>query len=201
VSELTPAIAAPLGDVTTERLLLRRFELGDLDDLALVFSNPAVWQFPFGRALTRTETQSFLDSQLREWQERGFGLWAARVRDSGRLIGYIGLSVPTFLPEILPAVEVGWRLAPNVWGFGYATEGATAALDQAFTTLGLAQVCSVPQRDNLASVRVAERLGMRRVRSVTIPPTDRRGSLAATLFEIEESGWRSMIAGRRGAGR
>ena len=91
-------------------------------------------------------------------------------------LGYLGLSVPTFLPEILPAVEVGWRLRPDAWGQGLATEGAGAALDEAFTTLGLDEVCSVPQADNPASIRVAERLGMRLDRQVEIPANERRGA-------------------------
>jgi RimJ/RimL family protein N-acetyltransferase len=108
-------------------------------------------------------------AQIREWDECGFGNWAARTRAEGRIIGYVGLSVPTFLPDILPAVEAGWRFTPSAWGQGYATEGATAALDDAFGTLGLDRVCSVPQADNPPSARVAERLGMSLVRQVTIP--------------------------------
>jgi RimJ/RimL family protein N-acetyltransferase len=182
-------VAAPLGDVETERLSLKRFEGGDLEDLATVFAHPEVWQSPFGRAFTRDETQAFLNRQIERWGDRGFGLWAARLRDGGELIGFIGLSVPTFLPEILPAVEVGWRLTPSAWGFGYATEGGAAALDEAFTTLGLARVCSVPQSGNAPSIAVAERLGMKRVRDVTVPANDRRGEVPAILFEIDRAGW------------
>lgn len=190
MSELVPRIAAPLGNVETDRLLLRRFEAADLDALAAAFAHPEVWQFPYGRPLTRDETSEFLDAQIKEWEELGFGLWAARLRSTGDLIGFVGLSVPTFLPEILPAVEVGWRLVPGAWGFGYASEGAAAALDQAFTTLGLDWVCSLPQSDNLPSIRVAERLGMKRVRSLIIPATARRGEVATTLFRITDAEWR-----------
>lgn len=189
MNELSPPITAPLGDVETARLLLTRFEHSDLDELAAVFAHPEVWRFPYGRSLTREETENFLDAQIKEWEERGFGLWATRMRGNGELIGFVGLSVPTFLPEVLPAVEVGWRLVPTAWGFGYATEGAAAALDQAFSTLGLARVCSLPQSDNQPSVRVAERLGMRRVRQVTIPANERRGDVAAFLYEIDSTEW------------
>jgi RimJ/RimL family protein N-acetyltransferase len=184
-----PPVARPLGDVATERLRLRRMEPGDVDHLAPVFAKEDVWRFPYGRGLTRAETQAFVDAQVRDWDRSGFACWVASERAGGRVVGFVGLSVPRFLPEILPAVEVGWRLDPDVWGRGYATEGAAAALDEAFTTLGLGEVCSVPQADNPASVRVAERLGMRLARSVTIPPNERRGELTALLFEITAADW------------
>ncbi|MGH9259300.1 MAG: GNAT family N-acetyltransferase, partial [Acidimicrobiales bacterium] len=118
-----PPIAAPLADVTTDRLRLRRFDDDDLDELAAVFAKPEVWRYPYGRALTRTETQAFLAAQIREWDECRFGCWLAIERATDRVAGYVGLSVPRFLPEILPAVEVGWRFDPAVRGRGYASEG------------------------------------------------------------------------------
>lgn len=187
--EQAPPIAAPLPDVQTDRLDLRRFHQGDLDELAEVFAHREVWQFPYGRGFTRAETQVFLDLQIGEWETLGFGCWAARTLEHGRLVGYVGLSVPTFLPEILPAVEVGWRFAPAAWGRGFATEGAAAALDHAFGTLKLDRVCSVPQADNPPSAAVAERLGMTLVREVCIPSNDRRGELVGLLYEITSDEW------------
>jgi RimJ/RimL family protein N-acetyltransferase len=196
VSRPHPPIAAPLGDAETSRLLLRRFHNEDLDELASVFSHPEVWIFPYGRAFDRAETQAFLDAQLEHWEECGFGCWTARPRADTRLIGYVGLSVPTFLPEILPAVEVGWRFTPSAWGHGYATEGAAVALDQAFTKLGLQQVCSLPQTDNPRSCLVAERLGMRRVGERVVAADDRRGAVTAAVYEIDAGEWLA----RRGSG-
>jgi RimJ/RimL family protein N-acetyltransferase len=193
-----PPVAAPLGDVETERLELRRFRPDDLDGLAAVFAKPEVWQYPFGRGFTREETQAFLARQMSHWSMAGFGLWLTIERRTGSVIGFVGLSVPTFLPEVLPTVEVGWRLDPSVWGHGYATEGAAAALDEAFTTLGLSEVCSVPQAENPASVRVAERLGMRFSRSVAIPAHAGLEALSAKLFHITTDEWRAR---QRRAGR
>jgi RimJ/RimL family protein N-acetyltransferase len=139
--------------------------------------------------MTREETEAFLDGQLAHWAQHGFGCWTAREIASERLIGYLGLSVPTFLPEILPAVEVGWRLAPTAWGNGYATEGADAALREAFTTLGLDWVCSLPQADNPRSGRVAERLGMQLIRAVTVPADARRGEVVAQHYQIDRRDW------------
>ncbi len=184
-----PPIAAPLGPVQTERLDLRRFEAADLGGLAAVFAKPEVWEFPYGRAFTHEETQWFLDAQVEEWSERGFGLWLAALRSTGQIVGYVGLSVPTFLPEILPAVEVGWRFDPDVWGQGLATEGARAALEAGFTTLGLPAICSLPQTSNPASYRVCERLDMSLERVIRCPPTDRRGSVDARLYTMSRAQW------------
>lgn len=186
-----PPILKPLGDVMTERLELRSFRSEDLDDLAVVFAKPEVWRFPYRRGLSREETAAFLETQLQEWNTCGFGCWIAVERASDRVIGYLGISVPTFLPEVLPAVEVGWRLDPEVWGRGYASEGARASLAEAFTTLGLDEVCSIPQRDNPASSRVCERIGMRLEREVAIPANSRRGELTGLLYKMTRADWLS----------
>jgi len=189
---LSPPIAAPLGSVTTDRLDLRPFDEADLDGLAAVFANPEVWQFPYGRAFRRDETEVFLANQQREWAEYGFGCWIARERSSGDIVGYAGLSVPAFLPEILPAVEVGWRFDPKVWGVGYASEAARAALREGFTTLGLTEITSVPQADNPPSAAVCERLGMRLDREVVIPANDRRGELTGLLYVMTKPAWQAQ---------
>ena len=97
--------------------------------------------------------------------------------------------MPIFLPEILPAVEVGWRFDPMFWGKGLATEAANAALREAFETLHLQQVVSVPQAGNARSSNVCQRLGMRLSRTVTIPANDRRGALEGLLYEMSRGEW------------
>lgn len=186
---LAPPIDAPLGPVQTERMLLRRFELSDLDGLAAVFAHAEVWQYPYGRAFTRDETAVFLDAQLSEWDECGFGCWIAISKSSSEPIGYVGLSVPMFLPEVLPAVEVGWRFAPSVWGQGFASEGARAALTEGFSTLGLHEICSLPQSLNPASYKVCERIGMNFERTVECPATNRRGPVEARLYTMSQTAW------------
>jgi RimJ/RimL family protein N-acetyltransferase len=181
-SELHPPVRGPLGDVETERLRLSRLQAADLDELARVFDKPEVWEFPLGRGLTGEETEHFLEKQIELWSTSGFGLWLATDRRSDRAIGFVGLSVPRFMPAILPAVEVGWRLDPAFWGRGYASEGASAALGQAFGTLGLETVCSLPQTANPRSMRVAARLGMKPERPVEIPGTEARGPVEVMPF-------------------
>lgn len=184
-----PRIAAPLGAVTTDRLELRRFEKTDLDGLADVFAKREVWEFPYGRAFTRDETSRFLESQMQEWDECGFGCWIAVLRETHQTIGYVGLSVPMFLPDILPAVEVGWRFDPGHWGQGLASEGARAALREGFTTLGLSEICSLPQSANPPSCNLCERIGMTFHRTVQCPPTDRRDGVEARMYVMSSEEW------------
>lgn len=186
---LVPDVSAPLGSAQTDRLQLRRFESSDLDALAEVFAKPEVWRFPYGRAFTRLETSSFLDAQMQEWEECGFGCWIAILSETSQVIGYVGLSVPRFLPEILPAVEVGWRFDPAHWGQGLATEGAGAALREGFNTLGLSEICSLPQSANPRSFGVCERLGMSLMRNVQCPATDRRGEVEARMYVMSSAEW------------
>jgi RimJ/RimL family protein N-acetyltransferase len=178
-----------MGGAVTSRLELLPIDEDVTEALAGVFAKPEVWMFPFGRGFSRSETEEFVAAQAGHWRTLGFGLWALVERSLGKTIGYAGLSVPTFLPEVLPAVEVGWRLDPEASGHGYASEAATAALEQAFTTLGLAEVLSLPQVDNPPSVRVAERLGMQLRGTTTAPATAKRGPVHVAVMSITCGQW------------
>jgi RimJ/RimL family protein N-acetyltransferase len=74
------------------------------------------------------QTKAGIGACEREWDRHGFGLFALELRATGELIGFTGLAVPEFLPEVMPAVEIGWRLGRPFWGQGLATEAARAAL-------------------------------------------------------------------------
>ena len=144
--------------IETERLRLREWSLDDLDALAEVFAEPSVWRFPFGRGFSREETRSFLERQVERRRNHGFEMWAAERKADGDVIGFIGLAIPHWLPVVMPAVEVGWRLHPKSWGLGLATEGGGACLRYGFETLGLDRIVAIFDPDNLASGRVMDRL-------------------------------------------
>jgi RimJ/RimL family protein N-acetyltransferase len=150
--------------IETERLLLRPWRpKADLAGLAAVNGDEAVmrWIPPF-RAMTRNESAAVLERIVAHWDDHGFGLWALEPRQDGPgCIGFAGLAVPGFLPEVLPTVEVGWRLSSAWWGRGLATEAARASIEYAFGPLGLASVVSIIDPHNDASLRVAAKLGMR----------------------------------------
>jgi RimJ/RimL family protein N-acetyltransferase len=161
----------------TDRLLLRPWRPAeDLDALAALNSDPAVmrWVTP-NRPLRREESADLLDRVVRHWDEHGFGLWAVVPREAGaRCIGFAGLAIPSFLPAILPAVEVGWRLAPDWWGRGLATEAARASIAFGFERLGLRSIITIVDARNQRSLRVAGKLGMRPGPDRLHPVTRRR---------------------------
>jgi len=175
----------------TERLVLRPFVVEDLDALAAVFAEPAVWQYPVGRGFTREESRGFLERQILHWETHGFGMWAAELKGARQLTGFIGLSVPTWLPAVLPAVEVGWRLHPDHWGKGLATEGGGASLRFGFEELHLDRIISIFMSENAASGRVMAKLGMQECLT-TLDPA--RGMLLS-VTEIRRVTWEALRGG------
>jgi RimJ/RimL family protein N-acetyltransferase len=163
--------------IETERLLLRPWRRAeDLDAFAAINAEEAVmrWVAP-NRPLSRAESAGLLDRIVAHWDEHGFGLWAVVPREgAARCIGFAGLAIPSFLPAVLPAVEVGWRLAPEWWGRGVATEAARASVEYGFERLGLRCIVSIIDERNARSLAVAERLGMRRGADRLHPVTRRR---------------------------
>jgi len=147
--------------IVTERLLLREWRDADVDAFTVMNADPVVMQF-FPQTYTAERTLRFV-ARIREcWAERGYGLWAVERKDTASFIGYVGLWPATFPAHFTPAVEVGWRLAAEQWGHGYATEAARAALAYGFDSLGLEEIVSFTSSINVRSWRVMERLGMRR---------------------------------------
>ncbi len=161
-----------MDEVCTERLRLRRFRAGDAEAYAAVNADPLVVRY-LGGEIDRAASDAQLARIMAHWDEHGFGLWAAEQRTDGRMIGFTGLSIPGFLPAVLPAVEVGWRLASDVWGRGLATEGGRAAIEWGFGGLGLDRIISIIDPENIASLRVAEKLGMRPGRDEIHPASGR----------------------------
>jgi RimJ/RimL family protein N-acetyltransferase len=116
----------------------------------------------FPAPMTREASDSFAERIRRHLEEEGWGLWAVEVAGGASFIGFVGLARPSFEAHFTPAVEVGWRLAREHWGHGYATEAGKAALGYGFAELGLDEIVSFTSPLNEPSWRVMERLGMTR---------------------------------------
>lgn len=148
-------------ELLTARLRLRRWVVADHEPFAALNADPAVMEY-FPDPLSRQQSDDLIEAIERGFEQRGFGLWAVEVRATGAFIGFTGLSEPSYETHFTPAVEIGWRLAREAWGEGYATEAARASLAFGFEQLDLDQIVSFTPAENTRSRAVMERIGMRR---------------------------------------
>ena len=140
-------------------MILRPWQESDLEPFAQLNADPRVMEyFPF--VLSCKESDDLARRIIVKLEEQGWGLWAASVPDVADFIGFIGLAKPSFEAHFTPAVEVGWRLAFDHWGKGYATEGAKAALAYGFDTINLPEIVSFTAVQNMRSRRIMEKIGM-----------------------------------------
>jgi RimJ/RimL family protein N-acetyltransferase len=123
-----------------------------------------------GSVRDEQQTRAGIEAWESEWDRHGFGLFALELRTTGKLIGFAGLAVPEFLPEVMPAAEIGWRLSRSFWGQGLATEAARVALRFGLIDRGLQRIVSIAQVGNDASERIMAKLGMHLERE-TVDPT------------------------------
>lgn len=147
-------------ELDTERLRLRRWREADREPFAALNADPEVMRY-FAEPLSRAASDASIDGWQRQFEERGWSNWAAELRATGELLGFVGLSVPRRTLPFSPCVEIGWRLARGHWGRGYATEGARAALQVGFERLGLPEIVSFTTLSNRPSRAVMERIGLR----------------------------------------
>lgn len=139
------------------RVLLRSWRGDDLDSFAALNADPVVTEFLAGPRSREASAEMIARLQA-GIDERGWGLWAVDV--GGRCIGFTGITHPRFESHFTPCVEIGWRLAREAWGHGYATEAARVALAFGFAVLNLAEIVAFTAAGNVRSRRVMERIGM-----------------------------------------
>ena len=149
----------PQSLLTTDRLILRRWQPGDREPFAALNADPEVMEH-FPATMTRAESDALIEAIEARFDGLGFGFWALEIAGTGEFIGFTGLSVPRFQAHFTPAVEIGWRLSRPSWGHGYASEAARCALGVAFEELGLAEVVSFTSTSNVRSQAVMRRIGM-----------------------------------------
>lgn len=153
------ATVADLDQLVTARLVMRRWRPEDEAAMVAINSDPEVTRY-LNRPVTAAATAAFHASVVEHWERHGFGFYALELREDGRFVGFTGVGYPNFLPELAARPELGWRLAREAWGRGLATEAALAARDNAFGRLGLAELISIIHPENVASCRVAAKVGM-----------------------------------------
>jgi RimJ/RimL family protein N-acetyltransferase len=144
--------------IETERVVIREFVREDRDAMLTVYGDPEVMRYIPGGVLDAAGVEAVIEGQLAAQAARGFGYWALLERESGAVIGDVGFGIF----ELTRDLEVGYTLARSAWGRGYATESAGACLEVGLAQLNVARIVAVVDRANAASIRVAERLGMRK---------------------------------------
>jgi RimJ/RimL family protein N-acetyltransferase len=160
---------AELIELETEQLHLRQWIESDREPFARLNADPRVMEF-LPSILDRAASDAMIDRLQTKIAERGWGFWAVESKQDNQFIGFVGLQIPKADFPFSPCVEIGWRLAFEYWGKGYATEAAQAALKVGFVggafpwgnRLELPEIVSFTAIDNHRSSAVMERLGMNR---------------------------------------
>jgi RimJ/RimL family protein N-acetyltransferase len=148
--------------LTTKRLTLTPINQDDMVDLRALWQDEAFTRFITGRALTEEEVWLRCLRDIGQWQALGHGNWAIRETATGDYVGTVGIL--DYRRDITPAInapELGWGLSPKFQGQGMATEAVQAALNWADQNLNAPRTLCMISTDNLASVRLAQRLGYR----------------------------------------
>jgi RimJ/RimL family protein N-acetyltransferase len=189
-------------EMETPRLRLRQWHHADREPFAAMNADGRVMQY-FAVPLSRERSDALVDRCQRLIEQRGWGLWAAEIKDGGCFIGFTGLHIP--VPELPPSpcVEVGWRLAYEYWGRGYATEAAAEVLRFGFETLALTEIVSFTSLKNQRSIAVMQRLGMRRDPVTFDHPSVPAGSelREQVVYRLALRDWRALASRAESATR
>ncbi|WP_404785325.1 GNAT family N-acetyltransferase [Altericista sp. CCNU0014] len=182
-------------ELYTQRLRLRQWHPDDKEAFAGLNADPRVMEF-FPGCLARAASDAMVERLQSLISERGWGLWAVEIMGTAKFAGFVGLHIPTAELPFSPCVEVGWRLAFEHWGKGYAPEAARAALQFGFEVLHLSEIVSFTALCNRRSRSVMVKLGMRED-----PKTFEHPSLPVghplrehCLYRLSQRDWHGAIA-------
>ena len=151
--------------IETPRLILRPPRADDLDGWTEMMTDELSARF-IGGVASRSVCWRQLMAMIGAWHSHGFAMFSVIEKESGRWVGRLG----PWQPDGWPGPEIGWAIVRDRWGRGYAVEGATAAMHWAFDTLGWSNVIHSIAPGNVASQRVAEKLGSRNLGPGRLPP-------------------------------
>jgi RimJ/RimL family protein N-acetyltransferase len=163
---LNRIVAAPdIPVIETERLILRGYRPEDAAPLAVLQGDMQMMRFMGGETDdTLANAYQIILTHTGHWVLHGFGKWAVEEKATGRFIGRVGF---LDFPHDWPGLELGWFIAPDLWGRGYAAEAGRAARDWGFRVLGSQHMLSMIHQDNAASMAVAAKIGETRAEAFT----------------------------------
>lgn len=148
-------------ELESKRLRLRGWKDSDTEPFIAMNADEQVMRF-FPAPLTPEQTCASIERIKKHFDANGFGLFAVETKEDDKFIGFVGLQIPPFEASFTPCVEVGWRLAKEYWGRGYAPEAAQRVLAFGFEECQLAEIISMTATVNKPSIRVMEKIGMHR---------------------------------------
>ncbi len=143
--------------IETQRLILREITLDDTEALFELHTNPAVQKYTGEPVVTSMqEMKKAIETRIINYKKYGYGRWAAILKNGQHFVGWAGLD---YLPEF-DAIDLGYRFLPQYWGQGIATEVSHAILNYGFNSLELKKIIAIALKENKASIRVMEKIGM-----------------------------------------
>jgi len=146
--------------IRTKRLLLRQWNDEDVVQFAKLNADPVVMEY-YPNVLTIEQSNAMAEKLKSLISDNGWGFWAVEILENQSFIGFVGLHNPSYELPVTPCTEIGWRLAKEYWGKGYATEAAKACLDFGFKELNLSEIYSFTSVANKRSRGVMERINMK----------------------------------------
>jgi len=171
----------------TTRLILRDWNESDLEEFKKMNLDPRVTQY-FRKSISEEDSERFYRNVVQKgFMQDGFGLYAVEVKKNHSFIGFIGFHRLDFESDFTPCIEIGWRLKPEAWGFGYATEGAKECLRYGFETLGFDKIYSNTPILNLPSENVMKRIGMKKIGNFNYPGFPEDSPLRAHVLYLMEA--------------
>ncbi len=143
--------------IETRRLILRELVLSDAQDMLRLHSHPQVQQYTGEELITDLEEmRSIISARMEGYKKYGYGRWATILKEGRHFVGWAGLA---YLPEF-DEIDLGYRFLPEYWGQGLATEASRAVLKYGFEQLKLKRIVAIAMKENKASIRVMEKVGM-----------------------------------------
>lgn len=149
---------------TSQRLGFRNWQNEDLPKMALINADSAVMKY-FPSTQTKEQTQQFIAKMQRQFEAKGFCYFAVDTLERNEFIGFIGISEQTYEADFTPCIDIGWRIAQQYWGKGFATEGAKRVLKYADDELNIDKILSIAPIINTASENVMKKIGMHKVKT------------------------------------
>ncbi|GAA3515992.1 GNAT family N-acetyltransferase [Aquimarina addita] len=166
---------------TSQRLGFRNWAIDDLNEFSKINNDDDVMEF-FPFKPSREESKAFILRMQKHYEAKKFCYFAVDHLKTKKFIGFIGLCSQSYITELSPFVDIGWRLKKSIWNRGFATEGARACLDYGFNKIGLQTIYSVASEINVKSELIMKKIGMHKIKNFKHPKLNTYPALESCVF-------------------